>query len=90
MVWGRIPASGVGDLLKIDGILNMEKYNQLVIHCAISSGNGIFNIFIFTFFIYTYYYIRYCNLYKITAFVLCFYPLDKSRAGNPKDFVLTR
>ena len=32
MVWGCLTANGVGDLVKIDGIMNTEKYRQILIH----------------------------------------------------------
>ena len=37
-VWGCISANGVGDLVRINGILNAEKYRQILIHHAIPSG----------------------------------------------------
>ena len=37
-VWGCIFANGVGDLVRINGILNAEKYRQILIHHAIPSG----------------------------------------------------
>lgn len=38
MVWGYISASWVRDPIKIDGMMNMEKYRQILIHHAIPSG----------------------------------------------------
>ena len=35
---GCVSANGVGDLLKINGVLNAEKYQQIVIHHAAPSG----------------------------------------------------
>ena len=35
---GCISASGVGDIVRIDGITNAEKYRQVLIHYAIPSG----------------------------------------------------
>lgn len=37
-VWGCISANGVGDLVRINGVLNAEKYRQILIHHAIPSG----------------------------------------------------
>lgn len=39
MVWGCILVSGVGDLVKIDGIVN----NQILVHHAIPSGKHLIN-----------------------------------------------
>ena len=48
MVWGCISANGVGDLVKIEGIMNAEKYRQLLIHHAVPSGKRLIgNGFIF-------------------------------------------
>ena len=48
LVWGCISASGVGDIVRIDGIMNAEKYRKVLIHHAIPSGkNLIANGFIF-------------------------------------------
>ena len=33
-VWGCISANGVGDLVRINGVLNTEKYRQILIHHA--------------------------------------------------------
>ena len=38
-VWGCISASGVGNLVRINGVLNAEKYKQILIHHAIPSGS---------------------------------------------------
>ena len=40
-VWGCISAGGVGDLVRIDGIMNAEKYRQILIHHAIPSGRRL-------------------------------------------------
>ena len=40
-VWGCISAGGVGDLVRIDGIMNAEKYRQIFIHHAIQSGRRL-------------------------------------------------
>ena len=40
-VWGCISANGVGDLVRINGILNAEKYRQILIHHAIPSGRRV-------------------------------------------------
>ena len=45
MVWGCLTANGVDALVKIDGIMNVEKYRQILIHYAIPTskcliGNG--------------------------------------------------
>ena len=37
MIRGCISASGVGDIVHLDGILNAEKYRQIHIHYAINS-----------------------------------------------------
>jgi hypothetical protein len=37
-VWECISANGVGDLVRINGLLNGEKYRQILIHHAIPSG----------------------------------------------------
>ncbi len=43
-----ISASGVGDIVRTDGIMNAEKYRQVLIHHAISSGKRLIgNGFIF-------------------------------------------
>ena len=41
LVCGCISASGAGDIVRIDGIMNAEKYRQVLIHHAIPSGNHI-------------------------------------------------
>lgn len=38
MVWGCFSANGVGDLIRIDGILNKERYKNILQHHAIPSG----------------------------------------------------
>lgn len=40
-VWSRISANSVGDLLRINGVLNAEKYRQMLIHGVIPSGRHI-------------------------------------------------
>ena len=40
-VWGCISAGGVGDLVRIDGIMNAKKYRQIFIHHAIQSGRRL-------------------------------------------------
>ncbi|MBN3274473.1 TCB2 transposase, partial [Polyodon spathula] len=40
-VWGCISANGVGDLVRINGLLNAEKYRQILIHHAIPSGRHL-------------------------------------------------
>ena len=46
--WGCISASGVGDIVRIDGIINAEKYRQVLFHYAIPSGKHLIgNSFIF-------------------------------------------
>ena len=40
-VWGCISAGGVGDLFKIDDIMNAEKYRQILIHHAVPSGRRL-------------------------------------------------
>ena len=48
LVWGCIYASGVGDIVRIDGIMNAGKYRQVLIHHAIPSGKRpVANCFIF-------------------------------------------
>ena len=48
MVWGCISANGVGDLVRVDGIMNAAKYKQILIHHAILSGKRLIgNKFIF-------------------------------------------
>ena len=42
LVWGCISASGVGDIVRIEGIMNAEKYRQVLIHHAIASGKCLF------------------------------------------------
>ena len=37
MVWGCLTANSEGDLIRINGIMNTEKYRQILIHLAISS-----------------------------------------------------
>ena len=47
-VWGCLSANGVGDLVRIDGIMNAEKYKQILIHHGIPSGKRLIgNKFIF-------------------------------------------
>lgn len=38
LVWGCISASGVGNIVQIDAIMNAEKYRQVLIYHAIPSG----------------------------------------------------
>ena len=40
-VWGCIPAGGVGNLFKIDGIRNVEKHRQILIQHTILSGRQL-------------------------------------------------
>ena len=48
LVWGCISASGFGDIVQIDGIMNAEKYRQFLIHNDIPSGKWLIgNGFIF-------------------------------------------
>ena len=48
MVWVRLTANGVGDLVRIDGIKNAEKYWQILIRHAFPSGQRLIgNSFIF-------------------------------------------
>lgn len=37
-VWSRISANSVGNLFRINDVLNAEKYRQMLIHCVIPSG----------------------------------------------------
>lgn len=39
MVWDCIPVSGAEDLFQISGIMNAEKYNQILIHHSIHLEN---------------------------------------------------
>ena len=39
--WGCISASGVGDIIQIDGITNTQKYRQVIINYAIPSGTHL-------------------------------------------------
>lgn len=39
MVRGCFSASAVGDIVKIDGIINRQKYGEILIHNVIPSGN---------------------------------------------------
>lgn len=41
MVWSCISASGVGCLVKICGIINIEKHNEILTHCAVQSGKRL-------------------------------------------------
>lgn len=41
MVWGCMSADGVRDLVKIDGIMNAERYRQILIHHAVPSGKRL-------------------------------------------------
>ena len=41
LVWSCISARGVGDLFKIDDIMNAEKYRQILIHHAVPSGRQL-------------------------------------------------
>ena len=48
LVWGCISAIDVVDIVQIDGIMNAEKYRQVLIHHAIPSGKHLIgNSFIF-------------------------------------------
>ena len=48
MAWECLDANGVGDLDRIDGIMNAEKYRQILIHLTFpSSEHLIGNGFIF-------------------------------------------
>ena len=47
LVWGCISARGVGDIVRIDGIINAENYRQVLIHNAINSGKHLIGSFIF-------------------------------------------
>lgn len=38
MVWDRNSTSGVGDLVKINEIMNAENYHQILFHHGILSG----------------------------------------------------
>lgn len=38
LVWGCVSASGVGNIVQIDAIMNAEKYRQFLIYLAIPSG----------------------------------------------------
>jgi hypothetical protein len=40
-VWGCISANSFGDLVRINGLLNAEKYRQILIHHAIPSGRHL-------------------------------------------------
>ena len=40
-VWGCISANGVGDFVRINGLLNAEKYRQILIHHATPSGRHL-------------------------------------------------
>ena len=47
-VWRCLTANGVGDLVRIDGLQNAEKYRQILIYSAILSGMRLIgNGFIF-------------------------------------------
>ena len=39
--WGCISASGVGNIVLINGIMNAEKYREILMHDAIPSGKGL-------------------------------------------------
>ena len=41
MVSECLTANGVGDLVRIDGIMNAEKYGRILIHHAISSARRL-------------------------------------------------
>ena len=48
MIWGYLTANGAGDLVWIDGIINAEKYRQILIHLVILSVKRLIgNSFIF-------------------------------------------
>ena len=42
MFWGCFGGGKVGDLKKVDGIMDKDKYHQILVHHAIPSGNRIF------------------------------------------------
>ena len=37
IIWECLTENGVGDLVRMDGILNAEKYRQILIHHAIAT-----------------------------------------------------
>lgn len=41
MVWGSFSANGVGDIVKIDGILRKEQYKNILIRHAVPSGTRL-------------------------------------------------
>lgn len=41
IVWSYISVSGFGDLVKIDGVINAEKCQQILIHHAGPSGRHL-------------------------------------------------
>ena len=48
MVWWCLTANGVGDLVRIDEIINAKKYRKILIHHLINSVNCLIgNGFIF-------------------------------------------
>ena len=73
MIWRFLTANGEGNLIRIDGIMNVEKYRQILIHHTIPSvkrliGNG----FIF----------QYHNDPKNTALKIKSYVERKEQSGN--------
>ena len=40
-VWGCISAEGVGDLVRVDGIMTAQRYKQILIHHAVPSGRRL-------------------------------------------------
>lgn len=42
MIWG---CNGVGDHVKIDGAMNIEKYHQILIYHMVPSGKHLINTF---------------------------------------------
>ena len=41
LVWGCLSADGVGDLVRIHGTIDAEKYRQILIHHAVPSGTRL-------------------------------------------------
>ena len=41
MVWGSISGGGVGDLVKIEGIMDKKVYHNILVRHAVSSGRRL-------------------------------------------------
>ena len=72
-IWGCLTVNGGGNLVRIDGIMNAEKYRQILVHHAVPSGKRLIsNCFIF----------QQDNDNKHTALKVKIYLERKEQSGN--------